>query len=437
MSGSASTPTIDAWKAAVFHVDTRGRGRSAAANDTTTLVKCLVRAAAFSASSSGCEHTFSVTQWAHEGRRGFISCELEEDELKLMCDRNGDDDELVALARRIWADAGYGTPRASGPNTRATRVDKGIKRKHEPSADSEIGFLKRRRDAVSAMKSASSSSSSSRPVASSSVSMAAAAPLALTSSHEKELDHLREKEFDRLVDAVLNGSVQGERLPTDMLELVVREIRRRSRTATGPRVRKLREKPAALRGAAFFFEPGVVDDDVRRAMCAHWRSAPVERHAATYFVVPDPTALPQRSAWACGLLGSWACDVEYVASGGSCGIAIGHRRFGGSRRFVYLSAGFRALFGEIVDLISRCAPTWRVVADDMLAAVAQRAQGARAAELFALVTSAEKNAGAGALPLPLVRHKYVLTEVMARKLVVEIAPLRSIDGLQRALHTNT
>ena len=83
------------------------------------------------------------------------------------------------------------------------------------------------------------------------------------------------------------------------------------------------------------------------------------------------------------------------------------------------------------------APAWRVVADDMLAAVARRAQGARAAELFALVTSAEKNAGAGALPLPLVRHKYVLTEVMARKLVVEIAPLRSIDGLQRALHTYT
>ena len=203
-------------------------------------------------------------------------------------------------------------------------------------------------------------------------------------------------------------------MPVDVLDFVVREIRRRARTGTGPRVRKLREKPATLLGAAFCFEPGVVADDVRHAMCAHWRPAPVARHAATSFIVPGPTALPQCSAWACGLLGSWACDVEYVASGGSCSIAIGHRPFGRSRQFVYLSAGFRARFGEIVDVISWCALGWGVVADDALAVTAARASGARASELFALVTSAENK---------------VLTEAMARKLVVEIAPLRSSDGL--------
>ena len=85
---------------------------------------------------------------------------------------------------------------------------------------------------------------------------------------------------------------------------------------------------------------------------------------------------------------------------------------------------------------------WRIVADDEVAVIARRARGARAAELFALVTSAEKNGGA--LPLPVPQHKYLLTEVMARKLVVEIAPLRSSDGLntyvsqvQHALYTYT
>ena len=268
IASSSATPRIDAWRSAVFHRDTRSRGRSAAIRDTAVLVQCLIRAAAFSASSSGCEHTFSVTQWVHEGRRGFVGGELEEDELKLVCDRNGDDDELVKIARRIWADAGYGTPRASGPGARATRVDKGIKRKHVPSADSEIGFLRRRRDAVGAMVAASSSvsmaassSSVSMAAASSSVSMAAAsssvsmaAPaLAWTPSHEKERDHLREKEFDRLVDAVLDGSVQGERLPAEMLELVVREVQRRTRTRTGPRIRKAPEKPASLHRAALMF----------------------------------------------------------------------------------------------------------------------------------------------------------------------------------------
>ena len=99
-----------------------------------------------------------------------------------------------------------------------------------------------------------------------------------------------------------------------------------------------------------------------------------------------------------------------------------------------MSAGFRERFVDIVTIISRCAPAcqWRIVLDDELDTIARRirARKDRAAELFALVTSAEKTGGAGALPRPLVGHKYVLTEAMARKLVVEIAPLRSSDGLQ-------
>ena len=129
----------------------------------STLVQALVRAAAFFASSSGCEHTFSATQWAHEGCRGFISNELEEDELKLMCDRNADDFELVELAQRIWVDAGYGVPRVSGPGAWKPTVDKGLKCKRccdDATADSEIGFLRRRRDYVIAATRALSSTSS-------------------------------------------------------------------------------------------------------------------------------------------------------------------------------------------------------------------------------------------------------------------------------------
>ena len=104
---------------------------------------------------------------------------------------------------------------------------------------------------------------------------------------------------------------------------------------------------------------------------------------------------------------------------------------------MYMSAGFRGLFGEIAAIMSRCAPAWRIVADDELDAIARRARTSRAAELFALVTAAEKEGGAGSLPLPLVQDKYVLTEVMARKLVVEIAPLRSADDFQENRISNT
>ena len=37
----------------------------------------------------------------HEGRRGFVWGDLEEDELKLIVDRSGDDEEVVKIARRI------------------------------------------------------------------------------------------------------------------------------------------------------------------------------------------------------------------------------------------------------------------------------------------------------------------------------------------------
>jgi hypothetical protein len=82
IANSVKTPTIDAWSKAIFHRDKRWKGRSAPMQNTEVLVRCLTRAAAFSASSSGCEHTFSATQWMHEGRRGFTTGGLEEDELK-------------------------------------------------------------------------------------------------------------------------------------------------------------------------------------------------------------------------------------------------------------------------------------------------------------------------------------------------------------------
>ena len=131
--GSSSTPTINAWSSAL---------------DTSkvcpaVLPKALLRAAAFSASSSGVEQAFTLGMWAHEGRRGWLSEGLEEDELKLMVDRNGPDEdkELCELARKIWSDAGYGQPRRSGPGACAACVDKGVKRLEPPAVHSEAGLL--------------------------------------------------------------------------------------------------------------------------------------------------------------------------------------------------------------------------------------------------------------------------------------------------------
>jgi hypothetical protein len=231
------------------------------------------------------------------------------------------------------------------------------------------------------------------------------------------------------VDAVQAGSVQGQDLNPDVLDLVVKELERRTQTATGPKVKKARQELPSLHRAKLFFETEDVDDEARGAVCAVWRATPVQRHAATYFVVDDPTHLRIRSSWACGLLGAWACDAEYVATGGRSGIAIGHRAYGMTRRSVWMSSEFRERQKAIVEIIEQCAPKWKIVQDDEMVRIAtsiRRAPGS-AAKLFALVTKDEKQEPRS-LPQVIHAHKYLLTEMDARKLVLEHAPLKSADG---------
>ena len=76
---------------------------------------------------------------------------------------------------------------------------------------------------------------------------------------------MRGKEFDALVDAVVEGTYAAERLDEATLELVVREARRRQKArVTGDRPRKRPRVigPGDLRAQAVFMEPGLAHEDV-------------------------------------------------------------------------------------------------------------------------------------------------------------------------------
>eukprot|EP00969_Alexandrium_andersonii_P161705 7147100-Alexandrium_andersonii.AAC.1 len=68
--------------------------------------------------------------------------------MKVLCDRDeGETDKIVELARKNWVAMGWGACRVA----QGTRIDKGLKRKASLHDQSEVAWLKRRRETVSAM----------------------------------------------------------------------------------------------------------------------------------------------------------------------------------------------------------------------------------------------------------------------------------------------
>ena len=111
--------SVDAWKQACDHIRKARRME----RDIVTLMSVLARRAAWTCSSCGVEKAFSMAQWAVEGRRSWTTDALETDELKLLVDRNDDEEaELFDEAQRCWKDAGYGLPR----KPYAKRLDCGL-----------------------------------------------------------------------------------------------------------------------------------------------------------------------------------------------------------------------------------------------------------------------------------------------------------------------
>ena len=68
------------------------------------LPRILVSVAAFGGSSSGVEQAFSMTNWALEGRRSWMSGSFQNNELKLIVDRrnNLEDSDIISRAQKIW-----------------------------------------------------------------------------------------------------------------------------------------------------------------------------------------------------------------------------------------------------------------------------------------------------------------------------------------------
>ena len=103
--------------------------------DHGILERVGISVAAFGGSSSGVGQSFSIANWALEGRRSWLSDTLENDELKLIVDKRdaAEEEELFEIAQSIWCRCKFWISRASGPIRsldgagRADRQDRGAK----------------------------------------------------------------------------------------------------------------------------------------------------------------------------------------------------------------------------------------------------------------------------------------------------------------------
>ena len=265
--------------------------------------------------------------------------------------------------------------------------------------------------------------------ASSSLTIHRSSDVAWTQGHEAKRNFNVQKQFDKLVDSVLNGAFDSKDLPTEWLELVVLEAQRRREQ----RIRSFKRPTALRRTVALkprnlrvFVDPAVISKiggDLIARTCRLQSCRLAARERANLFVVPGPVKLGQRTTWACGLSGGLACEAEYFMSDGQQGLAVAHGDYGASKRMIHTTAAFRTSFPNLLPLMEGCAERWRFVDEDVVRRVKNTFSGPRANGLFVLVC-------AGEWPLhvrnPLFSNfKIVLTEEMARTLILQPDPSRS------------
>ncbi len=414
---------VELWEAAI--VATEGA--------FSNVLKVDDEVAAFSVTTSGVEQTFTHAQWSHEARRSWMSSSLAENELKIIADCREPSawPELLARARDVWTKMRYGTPRASGPGRRA-RKDLGTKRRAEPAAETEAGFLHKRRRLVS---DAVAARPDFLPGIESRVALKRSDAADWTTGHEKEIRFVLGKRFDALVDSVMTGEVDASSLPTEVLRVVVLEEQRRR-----AKQRKLSSEPAPhvgprrLAGAKVFVEPAVMapgspadEAVISAALLANRALRTMDRNDADFFIVSDPTKVlqnHQRTSWACGLRGGYAANVQFLCSGGGQGVCLGFRQFGATRKYIYMSAGFQANYGPLCGIIRGCAK-WHELDD----AGFTRMWGAlgvakRRSEFVVLVSKAEMSHPVGILA----GNNRLMDEELGRVFVASISASRCKRG---------
>jgi hypothetical protein len=332
--------SLEAWKAAVDHV----RSSRKLTSHVRALVGVLIRFAAWTGTSCGVERSFTMHQWAVEGRRAWTTDELENDELKLLCDRDQDQDEVISeRARSIWTETGYGVARVEYK----TRIDAGTKRKRTGNEVSEVAWIKRRRDKVSDVLREVGAQTAARE----DLKEIRNNSTGWTAGHKKEEHHLMVRRMSEFVDALVDGTADPDQVnDVELCKLIIEEIERREvadkRRAT-ERVRKDRAfKPGTrpeLRGKSVFVSPEVdcAEDVLRLPLRNLGLRRVTDRTQADVFLEESMSQVGQRTAWCALMRGGLVVSNEFIISEGAKGAAIAYKAVLRSTKSVFCTQEFQ------------------------------------------------------------------------------------------------
>ena len=122
--GGSRVPTLAAWRLALEHCKASWKhgGHVQDCEPFQELETVLVRFAAWSGTTSGVEHTFSITQWALQGRRTWVSSPLEVDELKLLVDKTPRKSRRCFVLRAAYGSACALAVPGAAPRIASTRA---------------------------------------------------------------------------------------------------------------------------------------------------------------------------------------------------------------------------------------------------------------------------------------------------------------------------
>jgi len=354
-----STP--EAWRVTIDRLN--ARPSIATAHPTDVLHLALVAYIVYGGSTSGVEQGFAKAAWAFTNRRLKAHADTEEAIVKLSLDMpNNSADEVVAVARKVWAHC-YGPPREHT----VTRVDAGILKRARTSLDmeggptqkkpcTEIDFLRARREA-------------SRLASTRSPNVDFHSPVKVDGLLGWDAGHVQELKFQeaKLLKRKIQASAEETLLPCEdsaALHLehdvahdnMIKEQRARERKAG--RVHANAGKTTAdvfvsMKRSSVFISHNASSRDLVLALGCHSFKQVKHHWEANVFVVADMSNMGQRVEWASALRGGYVLPPSVICQkkGPILKMAVAVH----TPRVIYVSDQCHAQHTGLVDFIMKTA----------------------------------------------------------------------------------
>lgn len=384
-ASATGVSNLDAWASTVRHVTSRASLKASYPIDA--LAPVLQDYAAFVASSSGVEQSFTKGQWAFTDRQGKASAAVEENSLKLVLDPDPLEDRHICRGARFVFGKVFGAERRRDSSTQAP-LNKGVsKAVTADSTSTETAFLRHRRQTFAAVGNTATYDVGA----------------AWDAKHEAEMVFAQRKLEKRRRQACHEDLLLKEEQSDELLAATQAERKRqRDEAETRERVHKRCKQRAVgasfdvawLHGRGVFVDPCVQMTHELRCALDSCDMEMADLHMARAVVVPSATECKLLHRCVAILRGGYVVTAESITHPKPESYCMKYKPAMGRARKVYVSEAFKLQHSNIWRMIQRVhrglygRSKWEFISKETLLKLRKRNAKTRA--LTGLVTSGEK-----------------------------------------------